>query len=385
MVRTLRAGLVGCGKVGRTHASILASLEGSALVAVCDPVPDRASQFAGRFDAHGYSDVGLMLDSEDLDIISVCTPHPAHASAVVAAAKRGVHVLVEKPLAPTLVECDEAITACEEARVKLGVVSQRRFYEPVIRMRDAIRAGKIGDPVLASLVVLGWRDRSYYESDPWRGTWDGEGGGVMVNQCPHQLDLLQWLLGPIAELFGYWDNLNHPYIPVEDTALAVIRFRSGALATVMLSNSQKPGLYGQLHIHGSNGASIGAQTESGSPFIAGVSSSVEPPVNDLWTIPGEEHLLAQWQEEDRRRAAGQDVTSSYHELQIADFIEAVIQDRPPLIDGREGRKVVEIITAIYRSQRDHAPVVFPLEPEQDRTDLDGRLGYLPLSHRRVPA
>jgi len=292
-------------------------------------------------------------------------------------------VIVEKPLAPNLAGCDLAIAACENNGVKLGVISQRRFYPPVVRLRDAILAGKIGSPVLAELVVLGWRDQAYYESDPWRGTWDLEGGGVLMNQCPHQIDLLQWLMGPIEELFGYWDNLNHPYIAVEDTALAVIKFKSGALASLLLSNSQKPGLYGRLHIHGSNGSSIGAQTESASPFIAGVSSGIEPPINDLWTVPGEEHLLSIWQAEDRGSTEGRDVMSYYHEVQIRDFLDAVARDRPPVVDGREGRKVVEVITAVYRSQRDRRPITFPLQPESDRADFDGRLSYVPLSHRMV--
>ena len=383
MPRTLRAGLVGLGKIGRTHAAILGSLPGSSLVAVCHSRLEHAARFGAEFDARGYDDLDEMLEREGLDVLSVCTPHPAHVAAVVAAAQRGVHVIVEKPLAPNLAGCDLAIAACENNGVKLGVISQRRFYPPVVRLRDAILAGKIGSPVLAELVVLGWRDRAYYESDPWRGTWNLEGGGVLMNQCPHQIDLLQWLMGPIEELFGYWDNLNHPYIAVEDTALAVIKFKSGALASLLLSNSQKPGLYGRLHIHGSNGSSIGAQTESGSPFIAGVSSGIEPPINDLWTVPGEEHLLAIWQAEDRGSTEGRDVMSYYHEVQIGDFLDAVALDRPPVVDGREGRKVVEVITAVYRSQRDRLPITFPLQPESDRADFDGRLSYVPLSHRMV--
>jgi predicted dehydrogenase len=299
----------------------------------------------------------------------------------VLAARCGVHVLVEKPLASALVDCDRAITVCKQAGVKLGVISQRRLYPPVIRMRQAILAGKIGKPALVTLNVLGWRDQAYYQSDPWRGKWDAEGGGVMVNQTVHQLDLLQWLMGPIHELFGYWDNLNHPYIEVEDTAVAVIRFKSGALGSVLLSNSQRPGFYGKIHIHGSNGASVGAQTEGGSPFIAGVTTAVEPPVNDIWTVPGEEHHLPAWQAEDRETASQIDVMTYYHQRQIGDFLDAIIQDREPAVSGDEGRKVVEMFTAVYRSQRDRSPVKFPLAPEKDKGDYDGRLAYIPHSHR----
>jgi predicted dehydrogenase len=220
--------------------------------------------------------------------------------------------------------------------------------------------------------MLGWRDEAYYRSDPWRGTWDGEGGGVLVNQAPHQLDLLQWFMGPVAELSGQWENLNHPYIEVEDTAVAVLRFKSGALGSIVVSNSQKPGLYGKVHVHGTNGASVGVQTDGGAMFIAGMTSVLEAPVNDLWTVPGEEHLLAQWQAEDRTTFEQVDPARHYHLLQDQDFLRAILKDRTPLVSGEEGRKTVELFTALYRSQRDGRPARFPLAAEEDK-DFDGRL------------
>ena len=246
----------------------------------------------------------------------------------------------------------------------LGVISQRRFYEPVIRLKDAIDAGKIGTPVLGVFQMFSWRDRAYYQSDPWRGKWATEGGGVLVNQSPHQLDLLQWLMGEVEEVSGYWANLNHPEIEVEDTAVASLRFRGGGLGSIVTSLSQKPGLYTKVHIHGSSGASVGVETDRGATFVAGMTEIAEPPLNDLWTIPGEEHALAEFQAEDRARFRQIDPTTHYHALQIQDFLRAILEDRPPLVTGEDGRRVVALFTAIYRSQRDRHPIALPLAAEE---------------------
>lgn len=381
MSRRIRTALIGCGKVGHTHALAFRNLPQSEFVAVCSRSLDKAQRYGQQYGVLAFDDCVRMFAEAGVEAVAICTPHPSHAELVELAARRGAHVFVEKPLAADLADCDRAISACRQAGVKLGVISQRRFYPPVQRMRQAIEAGKIGRPILATLTVLGWRDAAYYRSDPWRGSWQREGGGVLVNQTPHQLDLLQWLMGPVEELSGYWDNFNHPTIEVEDTAIAVIRFKSGALGSLVLSNSVNPGLYGNIHIHGANGAAIGSQTEGGSMFISGVTSHVDPPINDLWTVPGEAHLLESWQAEDRRSASQVDVMTYYHELQIADFLDAILENREPLVTGEDGRRTVELFTAIYRSQRDRRPVQFPLAAEQGRDDFDGRLGYVPLSRR----
>ena len=253
-----RTAVVGCGKVAATHALAWRRLPASEFVAVCDVVPERARTLASQFEVRAYGDLGEMIEREQVEVLSVCTQHTQHVPAVETAACRGVHVIVEKPLAVDLASCDRAIAACRAAGVKLGVISQRRFYAPVQRMKKAIDAGQVGRPVLGAVVMLGWRDPTYYTLDPWRGTWGGEGGGVVVNQAPHYLDLMSWFMGPVHELHGYWDNYNHPSIEVDDTVVAVLRFESGAMGSLILSNSQRPGLYGKIHIHCSSGASVGA-------------------------------------------------------------------------------------------------------------------------------
>jgi predicted dehydrogenase len=357
----IRTALIGCGKVGQIHAAALSELPESEFVAVCDQDPVRAAAFAARHGTRAYTDIGTVLREAAPQAILVGTPHPLHAEAVLAAAAAGVHALVEKPLAASLADCDAMLAAARRGGTKLGVISQRRFYEPVGRMKAAIDAGKIGRPVLGTVTMLSWRDPSYYLSDPWRGKWSTEGGGVLVNQSPHQLDLLQWFMGEIEEVSGYWANLNHPTVEVEDTALALIRFKGGGLGSVVASLSQKPGLYTKTHVHGSNGASVGVETDRGASFVAGVSEIDEPPLNDLWTIPGDEGQLVQFQAEDRARFRQIHATRHYHAVQIQDFLQAVRDDRPPLVTGEDGRTVVAMFTAVYRSQQERRPVRFPLD------------------------
>ncbi len=361
------------GKVAHLHAQALKNLPNAEFRAVRSRTLAKAKDFADQYGVKAYDDIELMVNEERLDLVIICTPHPNHLEPTVQALNAGAHVLVEKPLASSLQDCDAMIQAANENKRKLGVISQRRFYEPVKRVKAAIEAGKIGEPILGTINMLGWRDEKYYQSDPWRGSWEHEGGGVLVNQAPHQLDVLLWLMGDIDELYGAWANLNHPYIEVEDTALAVIRFKNGGLGNIVVSNSQKPGIYGKIQINGSNGASVGVQPEGGSMFVAGMSNIAEPPVNDLWTIPGEEKLLDEWIKEDSEFFNTIDATVYYIERQIEDFIEAIENNRQPLVNGVDGRKTVELFTAIYRSQRDNKPIKFPLEPESDRSDFDGRI------------
>jgi predicted dehydrogenase len=240
------------------------------------------------------------------------------------------------------------IAAAARGRVTLSVVSQRRWYAPVRRMKEAIDDGRIGRPGLATVEVLGWRGPEYYAMDDWRGTLAGEGGGVIINQAIHQIDLVRWFLGPVAEVDGWTANVNHPEIEVEDTAVAVVHFQSGALATITLSNSQQPGLHGRIHVHGSSGASIGVETDAGSSFVAGVTAPSEPS-NDLWTIPGEEAAPKRWLAEDRAALAGVDVESHYHELQLREIVGAIREGRPPAVGGEDGRAAVELMDAIYRA------------------------------------
>lgn len=360
-MKQLRTGIIGCGKVGDFHAKAYSALAGSEFRAVCDTDENRAGEFAARYGVKYYTDVAAMVKGEKLDVVSVCTPHPLHANPAVMAADCGCNVMVEKPLASTLEDCDAIIAAGERNHVLIGTMVQRRFYRPCMRIHEAIRDGKLGKPILGTVTMLGWRDENYYKSDGWRGTWKGEGGGVLVNQAPHQLDLLLWYMGDVAEVYGVWKNLNHPYIEVEDTAVAIVKFVNGGIGNILVSNSQNPALYGKVQVFGDNGSGVGVQTDGGEMFIAGVSTITEPPYNDLWNVPGEREQLDVWKEEDCEFFNSIDSMYYYHNLQLEDFLNAVRNGTRPLVDGKEGRKTVELFTAIYRSTKENAVIHFPLK------------------------
>jgi predicted dehydrogenase len=332
-------------------------------VGVCGRPSDRLRAFAGRYGVPAFAGVGEMVGCAGVQALCVCTPHPDHAEPAIEAARLGVHVLVEKPMASCLADCDAMIAAARAGGATLGLVSQRRFYPACQRIRAALDAGLLGRPVLGSASILGWRDEAYYRSDPWRGSWKGEGGGVLVNQSPHQLDLLLWFMGEVEEVSGYWANLNHPYIEVDDTAVAAVRFRGGGLGNIMVSNSQNPGINARVSVHGANGASVGVQTDGGAMFIPGLTRIADAAFNDIWTVPGEEHLLGGWKAEDSALFGSVDPMEHFHRLQVGDFLRSVLAGRPPAVTAADGRRVVELFTAIYRAARAGAPVRFPIPAE----------------------
>jgi predicted dehydrogenase len=351
----VRFGIVGPGKVSELHATALGRIPGARLVGVAGRNADRARALGRSFGAAAWPSFEGMLSSGQLDALIVCTPHPLHAEHAIAGARAGLHVVVEKPMAVTLADCDAMIAAAASNHVLLSVISQRRWYPAVRRVKAAIDAGRIGEPGLATVEVLGWRGPEYYAVDEWRGTPKGEGGGVLVNQAVHQLDLLRWFLGPVVEIAGQVANLNHPEIEVEDTAVAVVKFSSGALGSIVTSNSQRPGIHANVHVHGRNGASVGVETDRGSSFVAGTSL---PSLarNDLWTIPGEEHLPEDWEAADAEAMSGVDVASHFHELQLRDVVEAILEGGEPEVDGVEGRATVELSAAIYQAHATGLPV-----------------------------
>ena len=340
----VRFGLVGYGKVAHWHAQAIKDSLSGTLVSVCGRNEERRNEFATMWGIASRNTIADMVDLDHIDAVIIVTPHPQHHDHALEAFSAGAHVLVEKPMALTEAECTDMILAAERAGKMLSVVSQRRWYPSSLRVRFA--------------TILGWRDEAYYTSDPWRGSWKSEGGGICINQAPHQLDLLLWYMGPISRVYSEWDNVNHPYIEVEDTAVATVRFANGGMGSILVSNSQKPGLYAKVHIHGSSGASVGVQTDGGMMFVPGRSVISSPPVNDLWSIEGESALLDTFRQQDEAFFKTIDVNTYFFSRQIDDFSRSITEGCKPMVTGEDGRETVRLIEGIYRSGREHLPVSY---------------------------
>ncbi len=368
----LGAAVIGLG-VGRRHAEAYAALPETRLVAVCDMNPDRVQAVAAELGVRALTDPAEVFADPAIQVMSVATPHPSHAPLAIAAARAGKHVIVEKPMTVDLAEADAMVEEARRAGVTLGVIFQRRWWPAAQRVRAAIDAGRIGQPVLGQCALSWWRTRTYYARDAWRGRWDTEGGGVLTNQGIHAIDMFQWFMGEVEEVFGRWANLTHPYIEVEDNAAAILRFRTGALGVITGTTSARLS-HTRITVHGANGASVGVIEEPEGAVG----------YNDVWTIPGEEHVAAESlaahvaageyiyradQETNQTEAPHYWPTAyrytraaepSYHTRQLQEFAQAIQAGRPPLVTGEEGRKSLEILLAIYESNRSGGPVRLPL-------------------------
>lgn len=354
----IRFGLYGYGKVAQLHAKAIAASGNATLVSICGRDPGKAGAFARSWGIEARASAAEMADRDKVQAVIVTTPHPLHAAHAIECLEAGLNVIVEKPMALKVADCDAMVSVARSRKLSLGVISQRRWYPSAIRIKNAIDKGDLGIPLLGQVIILGWRDQAYYNSDPWRGTWEHEGGGVVVNQAPHQLDLLSWFMGPVSGVSGSWINANHPYIKVDDSAVATVHFSSGGLGSIFVSNSQKPGVYAKVYVHGSSGASAGVQTDGGAMFIAGMSGVLEPPYNDMWTIPGQEKMLEGWKQEDASYFSRIDPTWHFFSLQIDDFAAALAEGRKPSVTGEDGREAVKIIEGIYASAKSGRTVFY---------------------------
>jgi predicted dehydrogenase len=337
------AAVIGLGR-GRAHIEALIRAEGAELLAVCDKNKETAERFAAKYEVDAYTDLGEMLKRDDIDLVHVCTPSGLHTEMLLQIAEAGKHAITEKPLDITLERIDRAIEAFATRQLQLGCIFQIRLMPAVLEMKQAIDAGRLGKPMLANAQVKWFRTQEYYDQNGgWRGTWAWDGGGSLMNQAVHTIDLLQWMMGPVQSVVGHTQVSAHR-IETEDLGVALVKFRNGALATIVGTTAAYPGFGTSLEIFGTDGG------------IAMKDNLITD-----WKIRGDDMAA---EEADMRRKFGDDKAAPPADttyVQIQDMIDAVRNNRAPLITGREGRDAVEIVLAIYESARAGKEIELPLK------------------------
>ncbi len=337
---TLRIGILGGGNISGTHARAVRETPGVELVACWGRDPEKTAQMAARYGATAYRDLDRFLGHRPMELVLVGTPSGLHAEHARAAARRGLHVLVEKPLDVTTQRIDTLIEECDRAGVRLGVIFQDRAAPDLVWLKQLVAGGALGTVFLASARVKWHRPPQYYAGSDWRGTWALDGGGALANQAIHSLDLLLWLLGDVERVYAATRTAVHA-IEVEDTAVATLEFVGGAVATVEAATSAFPGLPRRVEITGSEGTVIVEQDRV-------VSVQLRTPV------PGPPPQ----EDGDANASATSPVVADVrgHRRVLEDFLSAVRTGAPPLCDGRDGRRSVELVEAMYRSARLGGPV-----------------------------
>ena len=356
--------LVGCGRVAVKHAEILGSrmISDTGLVAVCDVNEDKARTLGERHGVPWFTDMHRMMQTLDkkIDAVSVLTESGNHARHVIALAPHGKHIVVEKPMALTLAWADAMIQTCDAAGVKLFVIKQNRYNLPVVKLREALDAGRFGKLVMGTVRVRWSRPQAYYDQDPWRGTWALD-GGVFANQASHHVDLLEWMLGEPVSVFAKARTALVD-IETEDTGVAVVTFANGAIGVIEATNATRPkDLEGSLSILG----------EKGTVEIGGFA------VNEMkvWqfedSLPGDEDVLNTY------RQNPPDVYGFGHVAYYRHVVNCLKDGSPALVDGLEGRKSLELISAIYESIETNREVPLRFRPRRCRLGVLGNENHGP--------
>ena len=344
-MNSIRFAIVGTGNIADFHARALALIEGAQLVAVHSRRAAPGQKFAAKYAVEFIADYNALLARPDIDAVCITTPSGTHSALGVAAARAGKHVLAEKPLDITPQRIDELARACEESEVRLGGIFQARFGAGARALKSAVDAGRFGRLAWASAYVPWYRSEEYYASAGWRGTWQLDGGGALMNQSIHAIDLLLWLAGDWDEVSARCTNALHQNLEVEDTAMAWVQFANGATGVIQGSTACFPGEPKRLELKGSTG-----------------SATLVDDMPTLWKFkepqPDDEAVRA-WANQAQIGGGASDpnaISIEGHRAQIEDFASAIRDGREPAIPGREGRRAVELICAIYRSSQTNSIV-----------------------------
>jgi UDP-N-acetyl-2-amino-2-deoxyglucuronate dehydrogenase len=347
----LRFAIVGCGRIARRHADLLGTgqVAGARLVAVCDSQAERAETYGTRYDVPWFTALDELLSAPGIDVVSVLTPSGMHAQHVVAVARARKHVVVEKPMALTIADGDAMIEAADQAGVRLFVVKQNRFNVPVVKAREALDAGRFGRLVLGTVRVRWCREQAYYDQDAWRGTW-AQDGGVIANQASHHVDMLSWFMGDVESVHARGATALVK-IEAEDTCVATLRFRSGALGIIEATGTARPrDMEGSLSILGAGGA----------VEIAGFA------VNKIRAWQFATPLGLDDEVIERYSVNPPNVYGFGHQAYYEHVVDCLRRGTPALVDGREGRRSLELVAALYESMASGAEVRLPLRAEHSR-------------------
>ena len=336
----MHIGILGGGNISDTHARAAASIPGVRVVACYGANRERTAKLAAQHGAAVYDDLDSFLDHRPMDIVAIGSPSALHAEQGIAAARRGLHVLSEKPLDITTARADRLIEACDAAGVKLGVFFQDRLRPAIVEVKRMLDSGDLGKPVMIYGRVRWYRPPEYYSSSKWRGTWRLDGGGALMNQAIHTVDLVQWLFGPVTRVSSAVATRIHD-IEVEDTAAAVIEFTSGAIGTIEATTSLYPGYPRRLEVTGSEGTVIIEGDNISQRDVRGAAGAT----TGAAPAPRLENVASPVVSD-----------SSAHQRVIEDFIRAIRDNTVPSTDGREGRRSVELVEMIYAAARAHQPV-----------------------------
>jgi UDP-N-acetyl-2-amino-2-deoxyglucuronate dehydrogenase len=347
---TIGFGIVGCGMISRFHAKAVADIRGAKVVACQDAFPQAADKLAAELGCTAYHDLDALLADPDVEVVTICTPSGLHMEPAVAAAKAGKHIIVEKPLDITLKRCDAMIDAAKKAGVVLSTIFPSRFHESSRLVKQAIDKGRFGRLTMGDAYVKWFRTQEYYDSGAWRGTWKLDGGGALMNQAVHSVDLLLWFMGPAIEVSAFVATLAHQRIEVEDVAAATVRFANGALGVIEASTATWPGELKRIEISGDAGSAIVREED-----LAVWKFAKETKADDAVR-----QNMASRTQTGGGAADPKAIGHHGHMLQFQDVLAAIKKGKQPLIDGPEGRKAVELILAIYKSAETGNPVKLPL-------------------------
>jgi UDP-N-acetyl-2-amino-2-deoxyglucuronate dehydrogenase len=354
----LRFGILGCGGIGPTHAGAARQL-GHAVIAACDIDLARARELAAKFDVPCvYSALDELLADANVDVVCVCTPSGMHAEHGIAALRAGKHVIIEKPMEVSLAECDRLIAAQKETGKVLSIVSQHRFDPATQLAKRLIDEGRIGRVVLASADVRWWRTQAYYDSGDWRGTWKLDGGGALMNQGVHTVDVLQWLAGGVSSVYAHTRTVAHERIEVEDTAVATLTFRNGAVGTLTATTAAYDGYPVRIEVFGTEG-SILLEGDAVKRIVLKDGTKYDQQdasEHAIRVAKGGTASVRLDAATDRPHAEAWHWGDA-HRAQFDDVARAIHTGTSPLIDGIQGRNPVEVILAVYESSREGRAVL----------------------------